>query len=692
MRHIRNLVLLAGAVVGFLWGGGAIAADSAPTRARTTIFPYEGEPNAVGVTDDKIVIDYQASRCEFDRASGKMLARKTRAEGYTPMSNADVYSRKKNRLDGPGVVIPFSTKDTSGVADRIEFNGWTWRSIHQSDIFNSRTMNNIKTAREKWGTWTAILNAINAKSFVESVDAEGKRRIYTTADGLASNIVSRFAVANGTLWAACVDIYDPASNEWGPGGLCWYDPENDRWEPVNKINGWPVRWVTLLQTVEDELWVGFRDGSGVDGDWIDYGMGVYPGIYQPATKSIVLARLKDGKWTCFSRPPLVDPKPRWAKDEDSHTTPTERLVKLIRRGNEAIVLSKRKIKPMWGNWMSDLDGQISRLDLASGDWRIFEFGKDIGADNVTDIIEKNGEIIAVTNLGASRWRPDSQAWQFLDPQSPMKNPNIGALASVGDEVWVGYQNQWGITGEQGLSRFNERTGQWSWMSPETLGTASPILNIAALPDGNAWVLFRNRIIISSTEQPRIYPPKHAKPEQSGIGRYFKNKWEFPVALEGVTTSTLNTVKMTGGGTHTYTQSLPIEQMIGADGKLFLMNATGVYMGPNPWRAIHIVKPDDSGRYRDGPFGAGMIIEPAENGNAVLITDLGRQQTEYLNGKYPQALYHPGDSKVSFKPGKLEDEVHQCIERGTTKREGELSLETPTARWTARYGELVREAK
>src|SRR5205814_3437027 len=137
------------------------------------------------------------------------------------------------------------------------------------------------------------------------VEASGRNqepaRRFTTADGLASNIVTHLAVANGTVWAACVDIYDPVRKIWGPGGLCKLDARTGRWERVQQIDGQPVRWVTLLQAIGNELWVGYREGEGILGDRIVYSMGLYPDEYRPRASKLVLSRLQNGRWTRFVR-------------------------------------------------------------------------------------------------------------------------------------------------------------------------------------------------------------------------------------------------------------------------------------------------------------------------------------------------------------------------------------------------------
>ena len=91
-----------------------------------------------------------------------------------------------------------------------------------------------------------------------------------------------------------------------------------------------------------------------------------------------------------------------------------------------------------------------------------------------------------------RWR--HPAWELINTGAALKNPRISAVAGVGDEVWVGFgQQRFGEIGSQGNSRYNEKTGQWSWMSPEELGTAWPVREIVCVK-GETLVLFpTNRI-------------------------------------------------------------------------------------------------------------------------------------------------------------------------------------------------------
>ena len=161
--------------------------------------------------------------------------------------------------------------------------------------------------QDTYGSWTAVLRELSKESFIqaEATDGSGKVIRYTMADGLAGNIVSQLAVADGKIWATCVDIYDTEKKDWGPGGLCRFDPDTGRWERIEKIDGHPVRWVTLLQSIGNDLWVGFREGGGVAGDSLSYAKVVTAKLYRPNTTSVVLARLSRGEWKAFSRAPMT---------------------------------------------------------------------------------------------------------------------------------------------------------------------------------------------------------------------------------------------------------------------------------------------------------------------------------------------------------------------------------------------------
>ncbi|MHC4718772.1 MAG: hypothetical protein ACYS5V_17550, partial [Planctomycetota bacterium] len=199
------------------------------------------------------------------------------------------------------------------------------------------------------------------------------------------------------------------------------------------------------------------------------------------------------------------------------------------------------------------------------------------------MVSRANELLAFTDRGAHRWMNDQGRWAFLDPQSPIRNPSLNAAAVVGDELWLGYTNKsFGVVGEQGISRFNERTGAWSYMPPEAIGTSCPVRAIAAGPDGDVWVLFRPRPWYGSAWESPLYKREPRGP--TGLGRFRNGRWEFPVKLDGVP-ETVQRSRKGPRGVETRTEKLPIYSLAAAGGKLFVANSEGVYMGPGKWRRV-----------------------------------------------------------------------------------------------------------
>ena len=271
------------------------------------VFVHESAPAGVLMHADTIAVDFGRSGVLFDRKTGQFLRRLTVAGGYLkerPREFPARPDRRQGKLVGPGVlesrvdpsVLPGTPAQPTHVpAASVEFDGRLWQAMQPIGFLQTlhkRTENDYARLRKAFGTWTSILQVANSESFLQAVPKEGDGPTvrYTMQEGLASNLITHLAVADGKLWAACVDIYDPDRQDWGAGGLSCLDPKTEKWSRVDKIDGRPVRWVTLLQTVGEDLWVGFREGSGVVDDQVTYGMGLYPGQYRPVATAITLAR------------------------------------------------------------------------------------------------------------------------------------------------------------------------------------------------------------------------------------------------------------------------------------------------------------------------------------------------------------------------------------------------------------------
>lgn len=692
-------------------------------RDAVEVFVYEGEPRTVQVGEQYIAVDYGKSGCLFGRATDKLTKRLTVADGW-PEKRADAFAPvRRDRsittdLVGPGVLDrwrDYRSKDSSAeVVASIIFEGKTWNAMQPSKFLRSSGKGmSLKERKGKLGTWTTILEKLNEVSYVEVVRNDGTPlRRYTTEDGLASNIITHLTVADGTLWAACVDIYGREKKAWGPGGLCRFDLDNDRWEKVETIDGHRVRWVTLLQTVRGELWVGFREGSGVEGDKIIYGMGLYPGHYRPKATAIVLACLKDGKWGTFSRAPRQEKSRSGGARSRAvpRRPPTEKPVKIGVTGDQIILFTQTRSIRLSGSWRVKKDGYVSLLNERSGKWRNFDLHGDVDVDQLNDLVYENGEILVTSNRGVHRWDAVAQVWRFLNPHSALKNPNLSAVTEVRDDIWVGYTNQsFGVTGEQGISCFIEETGEWSYMDPDRIGTHCPVKRIVAMRNGEVWVLFAPRQWLGAAMELRYYEREN-QPMSRGVARFTNGKWEFPARIDGVPLSR-ERERQGPNGLERWTEKAPIGELATVGNRVFLSNRTGVYMGPGRWKKILPGCED-----RAGFLCSGHHIKTSENGKALIIMspDPKEQQTVL------QARFVPPDGEIRFTKVKLESDAwHSLPLRGyllnmggerawrqswvrvQSSQQGEwvvgpfpcddyhAVVGTPRAVWIASKGEIVR---
>jgi hypothetical protein len=309
------------------------------------------------------------------------------------------------------------------------------------------------------------------------------------------------------------------------------------------------------------------------GDEIAYGMGLYPGDYRPVTTNIVLSRRdKDGKWMSWRRPPVVpDFAPRFLQAEPTAAAKepsTERPETVAVDGSRLLIYST-VFDFGGGHWDVRRRGVVSVLDTVTGAWKVFDPVKDLDADALTGIHAENGEILVTSNVGVHRWR--NPGWELINTAAALKNSEMSAVTGVGDEVWVGYNKPgFGVYGTQGISRYSEKTGQWSWMSPEDLGTASPVQQIVSV-NGEAFVLFGAREWLGSAREWNIYPREEARKMPVGFGRFAGGKWEFPFLPEGIPDP----------GTY---QNPPVVRHIAAvGGKLLIGTSHGLYEGPAPFK-------------------------------------------------------------------------------------------------------------
>jgi len=566
------------------------------------VFVHEGEPVGVRVHADTIAVDYGRSGVLFDRKTGQFLRRFTLADGYhkqRPKEFPAPPDRRQGKLIGPGVLnswvhhtsrvmtphvgpIPPEAPNHTPAAS-VKFDGQLWEAMQPRGFFQS-LYKRTDDMRKSFNSWASILDVANAESFLQVRPADGNGKVvrYTTKDGLASNLITHLAVGGGRLWAACVDIYDPARKDWGVGGLSCFDPKTGKWSRVDKIDGRPVRWVTLLQTVGEDLWVGFREGSGVAGDKVAYGMGLYPRQYRPVATAVTLARLSKGKWTIFSRPPLDAPDqiPAGAAAEEENS-PRETPRNLAVVGDKVFLFSQSQSRAL-GGWDTAWAGHLSLLDLATGKWRGLDTARDLAAYELHRLVVENREVLLLTDQGVRRWMDKDAKWTPLDPQSPLVNPTIGTVVPIGKELWVGYTNQsFGVIGHQGISRFDEEKMTWSYTDPNEIGTSCPVKTIVPL-EKEVLVLFGHRQYMGSAAEFPFYRDEPRGP--AGLGRFAAGKWEFPFRLDGVPESITRTRKGPNGQ-EKWDEKLKVCDLIPAGGKVFVFNQAGLYEGPGKWRQV-----------------------------------------------------------------------------------------------------------
>jgi hypothetical protein len=268
--------------------------------------------------------------------------------------------------------------------------------------------------------------------------------------------------------------------------------------------------------------------------------------------------------------------------------------------------------------------------------------KDLDADRVADMVAGEGEVIVTSNRGAHRWDAGRKTWRRLDTGAVLRNPAISAVAAVGDELWVSYTNQaFGVIGEQGISRYDERGGKWSYWSPRELGTASPVraIHVAPKEKGDVWVLFARRRWGGAAMEYPFYPREARRPAAAGLGRFHLStgKWEFPAKLEGVPASRVVEQTTPDGKVSKYTEQLPVTGLVLAGDRVFVANRAGLYEGPGKWK-----------RLLEGPIWA-VVLSKDQKELVVLRNDPeARDQNGFQRGTYNLAANRWAFRKVGYE--------------------------------------------
>ena len=198
---------------------------------------------------------------------------------------------------------------------------------------------------------------------------------------------------------------------------------------------------------------------------------------------------------------------------------------------------------------------------------------------------------------------------------------------------------------------------------------------------------------------------------SGLGRFSKGGWEFPVKPDGVPESHEH-VRGGRDDAKKWTQKLPLTHLASAGGKLFVANSFGVYSGPGRWKEI--LKPSRTQPRYEGPIcgirasadGKGLVIwESVQNRElrrhvydvrTAKVSTLGTERAgyEYLHAARDAGYllsWWPRDT--SWRPHWMgiptrKEGLWAVGPLGTTSGYHTV-VETAWAVWIASRGELIR---
>lgn len=542
-------------------------------------FTCEDVPSGLRVKGDSIYAQYPQSGVEFSAATGKLVARHTVTDGWNggwiaqypiPPETGEAYGIGPGLEDGRAL-----DPAQPGLMAACRVGEWEYTAWQPTGLARRYA----RGREEKPGTWTHVLQLCANKSYVQRQrpDKPGERpHRFGANDGLPSNLVRRLVAYDGKPWAALVDVYDSDMKQWGQGGLAWYDAASGRWQQVDTVDGHHVRFVTLLQVVGDELWIGFREGESMAGDSVGSGRGEYADEYRPVTSRIVLARLKEGQWASWSTPPLPSPRAAYQDRSQADSSSLEVPRWLCRTGDDVLLVTTESLTGM--GEVRNQHVRHVRLGGKADRWPTFD-----ALGSVRQIVAGDVATVASFDRGVFRWDSVGGQWRLCDPESPMGSRVIGCAVSSGDDVWIALRRSRHLTipGTASLMCYNERSGQMKRFGPADLGTSMPA--VALLPQGDAlWVLFRGRLGMDQQETPRYLArqaemPKHP-PAREGVACYRDGKWTFGLGDDQLREGVIQPPGGLGGFRY--------YDLVQLKGRLYVACGTGIYEWDDAgWRRI-----------------------------------------------------------------------------------------------------------
>jgi ligand-binding sensor domain-containing protein/tRNA A-37 threonylcarbamoyl transferase component Bud32 len=373
---------------------------------------------------------------------------------------------------GPDGALWFGT-DSSALfgngngASRYDPAAGTWQTFTSADGLAGNTVHAIAVGPDGALWFSAYTRGLFGTSGgVSRYDpAAGIWQTFTTADGLAGNVVQAIAVGlDGALWFGTygdgVSRYDPTAGTWqtfttadgltdssvraiavGPDGDLWfstdsgisqYDPAADTWQTFTTADGLAGNVQAIAVGPDGDLW--FSTDSGIS-------------QYDPAADT----------WQTF--------------------TTADGLA-----GSGVLAVA---VGPDGALWFGTVGNGVSRYDPAAGIWQTLTTADGLAGNVQAIAVGPDGDLWFGTGFfgqsgnGVSRYDPSAGTWQTFASADGLADNAVQAIAAGPDgDLWFG-------TGG-GVSRYDPAAGTWQTFTSADGLADNSVYAIAVGPDGALW--------------------------------------------------------------------------------------------------------------------------------------------------------------------------------------------------------------
>ncbi len=354
--------------------------------------------------------------------------------------------------------------------------------------------------------------------------SDGSHRLFTIADGLASNVINTLLVdPKGKLWAGT------------EAGLSRYDPDTDQWTAFTTSNGLDADTIlSLYYDVDGALWAGTMFGNrGLNiFDNTKWGAPDVPPIPVDFPNLRTVLRDNKGKgalWVGLDGGGTArfdgDQWQKFTVDPDNPESSINALY--LTSGDDLLAATWRgvwRFKPDTATWemipelngfeanaiLEDSDGAlwfagpdgISRFDSKTATWKAYESNADqFPAGNISALAQDaDGVLWFGTDSGLSRLKDEK--WETWTLGGGVPGNDISALAEDGDgAIWI-------VDISKGISRhdaaanawktFTEADGAPGWFDLLTVDRKGQLWigdgTTLRFFDGQAWQSFENKAL------------------------------------------------------------------------------------------------------------------------------------------------------------------------------------------------------